>query len=72
MPPFDSTTALAIIQANLGAPADMVFAEFDPNPIAAASLGQVHLARLETGEQVVVKVRTAAGLACGDRFCWAL
>ena len=57
MPPFDSATALAIIQANLGAPADMVFAEFDPIPIAAASLGQVHLAKLETGEQVVVKVR---------------
>ncbi len=34
-----------------------VFAEFEETPIAAASLGQVHLARLKTGERVVVKVQ---------------
>lgn len=34
-----------------------VFAEFNPTPIAAASLGQVHLAKLDSGEQVVVKVQ---------------
>ncbi|KIZ00621.1 Uncharacterized protein MNEG_7339 [Monoraphidium neglectum] len=57
VPPFDSETALQILQTNLGAPPDMVFAEFSPTPIAAASLGQVHLAKLESGERVVVKVQ---------------
>jgi predicted unusual protein kinase regulating ubiquinone biosynthesis (AarF/ABC1/UbiB family) len=44
VPPFDSETALQILQTNLGAPPDMVFAEFSPTPIAAASLGQVRRA----------------------------
>ena len=57
VPPFDSATALSIVQAGLGAPADMVFAEFAREPIAAASLGQAHLARLSSGERVVVKVQ---------------
>lgn len=34
-----------------------LFTEFDPTPVAAASLGQVHAARLPTGEQVAVKVQ---------------
>ncbi|KAI8469667.1 MAG: ABC1 family-domain-containing protein [Monoraphidium minutum] len=57
VPPFDSETALQILQTNLGAPPDMVFAEFNATPIAAASLGQVHLAKLDSGEKVVVKVQ---------------
>ncbi len=34
-----------------------VFAEFDPNPVASASIGQVHVARLRSGEKVAVKIQ---------------
>ena len=42
---------------DLGAAPEMVFAAFDPEPLAAASMAQVHRARLEDGTEVVVKVR---------------
>lgn len=42
---------------DLGAPPEEVFAAFDPEPLAAASVAQVHRARLEDGSEVVVKVR---------------
>lgn len=42
---------------DLGAAPEEVFAAFDPEPLAAASLAQVHRARLEDGTEVVVKVR---------------
>jgi ubiquinone biosynthesis protein len=45
------------VEHELGAPLDEVFAEFDDEPLAAASIGQTHLARLRDGEPVVVKVR---------------
>ena len=45
-----------IIEADLGAPMDAIFASFEDEPIGAASIGQVHRATLKDGTKVVVKV----------------
>jgi ubiquinone biosynthesis protein len=47
------------VETELGQTLDELFAEFDLVPIASASVGQVHRARLRTGERVVVKVQHA-------------
>jgi hypothetical protein len=47
----------AVVEADLGAPLEAVFAEFEPTPIAAASIGQVYRARLPDGRAVAVKVQ---------------
>jgi predicted unusual protein kinase regulating ubiquinone biosynthesis (AarF/ABC1/UbiB family) len=56
VPPFDAASARCIVEQDLGAPLEQLFDNFALEPIAAASLGQVHLATLD-GEQVVVKVQ---------------
>ena len=59
VPPFDSQLALAEIEKAYGRPASEVFAEFDPQPIASASIAQVHFAtlRAEDGShEVAVKI----------------
>jgi predicted unusual protein kinase regulating ubiquinone biosynthesis (AarF/ABC1/UbiB family) len=47
----------ALVEAELGAPPERLFAVFDETPFASASLGQVHRARLSSGEEVAVKVQ---------------
>ena len=47
----------AVIEQELGASPDVLFADFDDEPLAAASVGQVHRATLSSGEAVVVKVQ---------------
>ena len=46
-----------VLEAELGAEVEKVFAEFDWEPLASASIGQTYRARLYTGEPVVVKVQ---------------
>ena len=50
-------TIREIIEAELGQPIDNLFDDFCDHPIASASIGQVHRARLKTGEEIVVKVQ---------------
>lgn len=54
--PFPGEEATAIIEASLGAPVTECFAEFDRNPMASASVAQVHAATMHDGRKVVVKV----------------
>ncbi|HTU72475.1 MAG TPA: AarF/UbiB family protein [Trebonia sp.] len=58
----------AVLQSSLGGPVAEKFASLDTAPIAAASIAQVHVGRLPSGEQVVVKVRRpdVTGLVAAD------
>lgn len=57
IPPFPSKMAIQSIESQLGAPISKLFANISPEPIAAASLGQVYKAQLHSGEIVAVKVQ---------------
>jgi ubiquinone biosynthesis protein len=56
VPPFAGSVARAQIEASYGRPVSEVFSAFDETPLAAASIAQVHCARLPAGTEVVVKV----------------
>jgi len=57
VPPFPFEQVREVIEKEFGEPFETLFAEFKETPMAAASIGQVHLARLHTGEAVAVKIQ---------------
>jgi len=57
VPPVPFDTVRDVVEADLGQPLESVFATFEREPLAAASIAQVHLATLPGGEEVVVKVQ---------------
>jgi len=56
VPPFPQQQSVAIIENSLGKAVAELFASFDAQPMASASVAQVHAATLHSGEEVVVKV----------------
>ena len=71
VPPFDPAHSLALIEAQLGAKVGEVFARFDAQPLASASVAQVHGAQLKSGEEVVVKViRPGLKPVIGQDIAW--
>ncbi|PRP90316.1 putative protein kinase UbiB [Enhygromyxa salina] len=56
-PPMDFEVIAEQIERELGSPPEVLFSKFDPEPFAAASIGQVHRATTDDGREVVVKVQ---------------
>ncbi|MCE8020798.1 ubiquinone biosynthesis regulatory protein kinase UbiB [Halomonas sp. MCCC 1A11036] len=56
VPPFPGSEATALVETELRMPLEVAFAHFEPEPLASASIAQVHAARLHSGEDVVVKI----------------
>ena len=56
-PPMPFTTVAAVVETELGAQPDELFAAFDREPLGAASIGQVHAATLQDGRRVAIKVQ---------------
>jgi predicted unusual protein kinase regulating ubiquinone biosynthesis (AarF/ABC1/UbiB family) len=57
VPPMAPELACAVLEDELGQPLDSLFSEFECEPLAAASVGQVHAARLHDGRAVAVKIQ---------------
>ena len=56
VPPFPAAQARALIEAAFGRPIEAIFATFEAEPVASASIAQVHFATLKDGREVAVKV----------------
>lgn len=56
VPPFSSELAITLIEKSLKAHPDQLFAHFEREPVASASIAQVHFATLKNGKEVAVKV----------------
>ena len=56
VPPFPAEQAIAVLNEAYGRPVEEVFKRFDVEPFAAASIAQIHTARLPNGTEVIVKV----------------
>jgi ubiquinone biosynthesis protein len=72
VPPESREGIASVLEAEYGPDLDAVFAEFEWEPLAAASIGQTHRARLRTGEAVVVKVQRPGIEATMERDLAAL
>jgi predicted unusual protein kinase regulating ubiquinone biosynthesis (AarF/ABC1/UbiB family) len=57
VPPFPSTEVRRVIEQDLGAPVDQIFKHFDDEPLASASIAQVHACVLPDGTEAVLKVQ---------------
>ena len=57
VPPMNKALVRSLIKKELGAYPEQLFASFNPQAIAAASIGQVHRARLKSGEEVAIKIQ---------------
>ncbi|MFB5674814.1 ABC1 kinase family protein [Paenibacillus terreus] len=57
VPPFSAETARGILEQELGMPLHSILSRFEDTPLAAASIGQVHLGRLHSGEDVAIKIQ---------------
>ena len=66
VPPFPGAQAVALVERAFGRKLDQVFAQFDADPVASASIAQVHFATLIGGREVAVKVLRPGMLAAID------
>jgi len=66
VPPFPAAQARALVEQAFGRPIEAVFASFEAEPVASASIAQVHFATLKSGREVAVKVLRPGMLAVID------